>query len=51
LPISDRPPAAQVLALFDQIHTGFANADFRGCPFVNAVTELAEDCDTARRIA
>lgn len=51
LPASDQPPAAQVLALFDQLHTRFANGDFRGCPFVNAVTELAEDCESARAIA
>lgn len=51
LPASDRPPAEQVLGLFDQLHGRFANGDFRGCPFVNAVTELAEDCETARGIA
>ena len=51
LPASDLPPAAQVLALFDQLHARFANEDFRGCPFVNAVTELADDCETARAIA
>ena len=51
LPASDLPPAGQVLALFDQLHAAFANGDFRGCPFVNAVTELAEDCEEARRIA
>jgi AcrR family transcriptional regulator len=51
LPVSDQPPAAQVLALFDQLHVLFATGDFRGCPFVNAVTELAEDCEEARRIA
>jgi len=51
LPASDQPPAAQVLALFDQLHARFAKGDFRGCPFVNAVTELAEDCETARSIA
>jgi AcrR family transcriptional regulator len=51
LPASNRPPAVQVLALFDQLHARFAKGDFRGCPFVNAVTELAEDCETARGIA
>jgi AcrR family transcriptional regulator len=51
LPASDKPPAARVLALFDQLHVRFAAGDFRGCPFVNAVTELAEDCETARGIA
>ena len=51
LPASDQPPAEQVLGLFDQLHGRFAKEDFRGCPFVNAVIELAEDCETARRIA
>jgi AcrR family transcriptional regulator len=51
LPASAEPPAAQVLALFDQLHSRFAAGDFRGCPFVNAVTELAQDCQAARAIA
>jgi AcrR family transcriptional regulator len=51
LPASGAPPAQQVLALFDQLQARFAAGDFRGCPFVNAVTELAEDCQTARAIA
>ncbi len=51
LPASERPPAEQVLSLFDQLHVRFAKGDFRGCPFVNAVTELARDCETARSIA
>lgn len=51
LPASEQPPARQILALFDQLYTRFAKGDFRGCPFVNAVTELAEDCQSARAIA
>jgi AcrR family transcriptional regulator len=51
LPESDDPPAHQVLALFDQLEARFAQGDFRGCAFVNAVTELADDCATARAIA
>nr|WP_294509279.1 TetR/AcrR family transcriptional regulator [uncultured Rhodopila sp.] len=51
LPESTEPPAQQVLALFDQLQQRFAKGDFRGCAFVNAVTELAEDCTTARAIA
>jgi AcrR family transcriptional regulator len=51
LPASDQPAVAQILALFDQLHVRFTKGDFRGCPFVNAVTELAEDCETARAIA
>jgi len=50
-PMSDAPPAQQVLDLFDQLQARFAAGDFRGCPFVNAVTELAEDCETARAIS
>ena len=48
---SELPAAGQVLALFDQLHVRFASGDFRGCPFVNAVAELAEGCETARAIA
>lgn len=51
MPASDQPPAEQVLGLFDHLHERFAHGDFRGCPFINAVTELAEDCETARGIA
>ena len=51
LPTSELPPVAQVLGLFDQLHARFASGEFRGCPFVNAVAELAEDCQTARAIA
>ncbi|MGD0107844.1 MAG: helix-turn-helix domain-containing protein [Rhodopila sp.] len=51
LPASDLPPAEQVLGLFDQLHMRFGKGGFRGCPFVNAVTELGEDCDSARAIA
>ena len=48
---SDEPPAQQVLALFDQLQARFEAAGFRGCPFVNAVAELGEDCDSVRAIA
>jgi AcrR family transcriptional regulator len=48
---SDQPPAEAVLAIFDQLFSRFVSGDFRGCPFVNAVTELAEDCESVRAIA
>jgi AcrR family transcriptional regulator len=51
LPASSKPPEAQVLGMFDQLHARFSNGNFRGCPFVNAVTELADDCQAARDIA
>lgn len=38
--VSDDPPRAQVLRLFDRLESNFAGGDFRGCPFVNAVAEL-----------
>jgi AcrR family transcriptional regulator len=50
-PAGETTPAAAVLALFDGLHARFARADFRGCPFVNAVAELAEECGAARAIA
>jgi len=37
---SDRPPADQLLYVFDWLESWFASDDFRGCPFVNAVAEL-----------
>jgi AcrR family transcriptional regulator len=39
---TDDPPLAQILAAFDRLERGFANQNFRGCPFVNAVTELGD---------
>ncbi|WP_428487418.1 TetR/AcrR family transcriptional regulator [Rhodopila sp.] len=50
-PDSAENPMAQVLALFDQLQARLAAGGFRGCPFVNAVTELARDCEAARAIA
>jgi AcrR family transcriptional regulator len=42
-PVSDKPPAEQILATFDSLERRFARRDFRGCPFVNAVAELGPD--------
>jgi AcrR family transcriptional regulator len=39
---SERPPAEQILYLFDWLERWFASDGFRGCPFVNAVAELGE---------
>src|SRR5450755_1890060 len=39
---SDEPPLDQILAAFDRMERWFASENFRGCPFVNAVTELGE---------
>jgi AcrR family transcriptional regulator len=50
-PDSDGPPIEQILAVFDRLEQAFACGDFRGCPFVNAVTELGESCQAAKRLA
>jgi AcrR family transcriptional regulator len=51
-PPSDKPPAEQILRNFDRLDRAFATADFRGCPFVNAIGELGDNADREiRRIA
>jgi len=42
LEITDAPPQEQILQFFNRLERSFADKGFRGCPFVNAVTELAE---------
>jgi AcrR family transcriptional regulator len=39
---TDDPPLDQIFAGFDRLERWFANERFRGCPFVNAVTELGD---------
>ena len=51
MPESDAPAVDQVLAVFDRLEQAFASGDFRGCPFVNAVAELGDSCQAAKRIA
>jgi AcrR family transcriptional regulator len=48
---SDVPPAEQILGDFDRLERSFARAEFRGCPFVNAVAELGEPTHEANKIA
>jgi AcrR family transcriptional regulator len=50
-PISDLPPAEQILGDFDRLERSFARSGFRGCPFVNAVAELKEKHHAANAIA
>jgi AcrR family transcriptional regulator len=51
LAISDRPPAEQILGVFDRLARNVAGKGFRGCPFVNAVAELGEPSHDAAKIA
>ncbi|MBM3547041.1 MAG: TetR/AcrR family transcriptional regulator [Alphaproteobacteria bacterium] len=51
LPESDQPPAEQILDAYDRVGKLFDIGALRGCPFVNAVTELADPTHEAARIA
>jgi AcrR family transcriptional regulator len=42
-PDGPEPPAEKLLATFDRLAAWFAHPRFRGCPFVNAVSELGGD--------
>jgi AcrR family transcriptional regulator len=51
VPISDLPPAEQILANFDRLERTFSAGVFRGCPFVNAVAEIKEESHAANKLA
>ena len=51
MPLTDAPPAEQILGNFERLERSFANDRFRGCPFVNAVAELKQPGHAANRIA
>jgi AcrR family transcriptional regulator len=48
---SDEPPVEQILGTFESLERRFANKDFRGCPFVNAVTELGAADRVVKKVA
>ncbi len=47
----DAPPRQQILAVFDALGRWTGSEAFRGCPFVNTATELADPGHPARRVA
>ena len=47
----DGPARQQILAVFDGLDRWTASDAFRGCPFVNTVTELTDPGHPARRVA
>ena len=51
MPPSDKAPIEQILGTFDSLERRFGAKDFRGCPFVNAVTELGAEDHAVRKIA
>jgi AcrR family transcriptional regulator len=48
---SDAPASEQILGYFDYLEKMFASPSFRGCPYVNAVTELCDPRHPAAGIA
>ncbi|HEX9474343.1 MAG TPA: helix-turn-helix domain-containing protein, partial [Steroidobacteraceae bacterium] len=48
---SDAPAREQILGAFDRLERMFADGSFRGCPYVNAVTELGDPRHAAAKIA
>jgi AcrR family transcriptional regulator len=47
----DAPPRQQILAAFDRLSWWTASESYRGCPFVNTATELADALHPARHVA
>jgi len=48
---SDAPAREQLLGYFDYLERAFLRNDFRGCPYVNAVTELSDPKHAATGLA
>jgi AcrR family transcriptional regulator len=48
---SDAPPRQQILGVFDRLSSWTASESYRGCPFVNTATELADARHPARGVA
>lgn len=48
---SDAPAREQILGAFDRLERMFADGSFRGCPYVNAVTEIGDPKHAAVGIA
>lgn len=49
--ISDAPPLEQILDAFGRLERAAGTDRFRGCPFVNAISEMGDSVDGARALA
>jgi len=45
------PPAQRLGSIFDWLYELWSHSDWRGCPFVNAATEMASQTDAVRKLA
>jgi AcrR family transcriptional regulator len=48
---TDLPPRQEILAVFGRLSDLMTDDSFRGCPFINTVTELADPRHPARAVA
>jgi AcrR family transcriptional regulator len=48
---SEAPPRQEILAVFDRLRRWTASESYRGCPFINTATELADASHPARQVA
>ena len=48
---SAAPPRSVILSVFERLSEWTSAADFRGCPFINTATELADAGHPARNVA
>jgi AcrR family transcriptional regulator len=48
---SDGPAAEQILEDFDRLERAMRKEGYRGCPFMNAVAELADPAHAAHKVA
>jgi AcrR family transcriptional regulator len=51
LEVSDDPPLDQILNAFARLERSAGSDRFRGCAFVNAVSELGDSVDGAKKLA
>ena len=47
---NEAPPREEILAVFDRLGRWMTSDDFRGCPFINTATELADPGHPARQV-
>jgi AcrR family transcriptional regulator len=49
--LEGKPPAEQILGVFERLERSIGHRSFRGCPFVNAVAEISERGHEANDVA